>query len=214
MAMAATNWARGLAALLAAAVLVASGTAAADERGEELFPLCSQCHGAAGEGNAAALAPSIAGLPAWYVETQLQKFRSGLRGTHFDDIAGMRMRPMALWLRSDEDVKAVAAHVESMPGTNPAPSLVGGNAASGAALFVVCNACHGVDAAGNPQLFAPPLRGATDWYLLKQLKKFKGGVRGFNPTDQYGRIMAPMAATLADEQAMKDVIAHIMSLSK
>jgi cytochrome c553 len=215
MAMAATrDWARRLAALLAAALLVAGGTAAAKERGAELFSLCSQCHGAAGDGNPATLAPSIAGLPGWYVEGQLQKFRGGLRGTHFDDIAGMRMRPMALWLRSDDDVKAVAAYVASLPRTKPAATLVGGNATQGAALFAVCNACHGADGAGNQQLFAPPLRGATDWYLLKQLKNFKGGVRGFKPTDQNGIIMAGMAATLADEQAMKDVIAHIMTLPK
>jgi cytochrome c oxidase subunit 2 len=213
--MAATkNRAGRLAVLLAAVLLVAGGTTSAKERGAELYSLCSQCHGAAGAGNPATLAPSIAGLPEWYVEGQLQKFRGGLRGTHFDDIAGMRMRPMALWLRSDDDVKAVAAYVASLPRTAPAATLEGGNAAKGDALFVVCKTCHGADAAGNPQMFAPPLRGATDWYLLKQLKKFKGGVRGFNPTDQNGIVMAGMAKTLPDEQAMKDVIAYIMTLPK
>ena len=34
-------------------------------------------------------APAIAGLDQWYIEMQLGKFRSGLRGRHFDDISGM-----------------------------------------------------------------------------------------------------------------------------
>jgi len=201
-----------LAALVAAVLLGTGGAAAAETRGAELFSLCSQCHGMAGQGNAATLAPSIAGLPQWYVERQLEKFRSGMRGTHFDDIAGMRMRPMALWIPSEDDVKAVAAYVANMPPTHPAPTLEGGDPTRGATLFTPCHACHGPNAAGNQQLGAPPLRGATDWYLLRQLQHFKGGVRGYDPADQFGRLMVPMAATLADEQAMKDVIAHIMTL--
>jgi len=215
MAMAAMkNRAGRLAVLLAAVLLGTGGAAAAEERGAELFSLCSQCHGAAGQGNAATLAPSIAGLPEWYVEGQLQKFRSGMRGTHFDDIAGMRMRPMALWIRNDDDVKAVAAYVASLPRTSPAATLEGGDATRGAVLFTPCHACHGPEAVGNQQLGAPPLRGATDWYLLRQLQNFKGGIRGYDPADQFGKLMVPMAAMLADEQAMKDVIAHIMTLPK
>jgi cytochrome c553 len=39
-------------------------------------------------------------------------------------------------------------------------------------------------------------------------------VRGTNPADTSGALMRPMAQTLADEQAMKDVIAYIMTLKK
>jgi cytochrome c553 len=61
---------------------------------------------------------------------------------------------------------------------------------------------------------APPIAGASDWYLLAQLKKFKAGVRGANPADVTGGTMRPMAMTLADEQAMKNVIAHISTLNR
>ncbi len=67
-------------------------------RGAELFQLCAQCHGAEAHGNEMFLAPSIAGLPQWYVVMQLHEFRQGYRGHHFDDISGMRMRPMSLTL--------------------------------------------------------------------------------------------------------------------
>jgi len=77
-----------------------------------------------------------------------------------------------------------------------------------------CAACHGADGKGNVQMNAPPLAGQHDWYLLAQLKKFKAGHRGLNPKDVTGGQMRPMAMTLADEQAMKNVVAHIQTLGK
>jgi len=53
----------------------------------------------------------------------------------------------------------------------------------------------------------------NDWYMLSQLKKFKEGIRGTNPQDIGGMQMRPMSMTLVDEQAMKDVIAHIRAVS-
>ena len=179
--------------------------------GEEIFQLCVSCHGTQGQGNAKFNAPSIAGLPKWYVERQLTKFRTGIRGTHPADLTGMAMRPMAISFHNDQDLQAVAGYVASLPRPGAA-ATAGGDATKGAALFAPCTACHGADAAGNEQLKAPPLKNASDWYLIAQLKKFKAGERGANPGDAEGATMRPMAATLADEQAMKDVVAHIMTL--
>ena len=75
-------------------------------------------------------------------------------------------------------------------------------------------ACHGPTGGGNEAMRAPPLAKLDDWYVLTQLKKFKAGIRGTNPADLSGATMRPMAATLPDEQAMRDVIAHIQGLSK
>ena len=89
--------------------LVAAGAGAADlERGEALFDLCAQCHGKDASGNEMYLAPSIAGLSEWYIGAQLRLFQKGGRGTHFDDIAGMRMRPMALPARARFPICSVA----------------------------------------------------------------------------------------------------------
>jgi cytochrome c553 len=199
---------------LALGALWASSAGAQDvARGEELFALCSQCHGANGEGSAPALAPAIAGLEAWYVEAQLGKFRDGVRATHFDDLAGMRMRPMAKWLKSDQDVKAAAAYVASLAPTRPAPTLAGGDPAKGAAVYPVCAGCHGAAGEGVKDVNGPSLTRVSDWYLLTQLKNFKQGIRGSDPRDVTGGAMRPMAMILADEQAMKDVIAHIGTLA-
>jgi hypothetical protein len=48
--------------------------------------------------------------------------------------------------------------------------------------------------------------------MLTQLSNFKAGIRGAVPEDASGATMRPMAMTLADEQAMKDVIAYILTL--
>ena len=118
-----------LVAVAAAAVLFAGlplATSAADGHGEELFELCVQCHGNAGQGNALALAPSIAGLSEWYLKAQLEKFKSGARGMHPDDLGGLRMYPMSLAIRDDDQIAALASYVASLPPvcllyTSPSP---------------------------------------------------------------------------------------------
>ncbi len=202
-------------AMIAIVCVVWGGRAWADEneRGEDLYRLCASCHADDASGNEEVGAPAIAGMAQWYVEAQLEKFRSGMRGAHFDDIAGMRMRPMSLTLMREGDVSAVSGYVAGLPPVAPAPLLTGGNAANGKTLYTPCIACHAADGSGNQALFGAPLANVSDWYLLKQLENFRSGVRGAKPGDQSGAMMRPMAMTLADEQAMKDVIAHIMTLS-
>jgi len=207
---------RRLQAFLWLLVATALGTPALAQdvaRGEELFQLCAQCHGDDGAGDPVALAPSIGGLPQWFVEGQLKKFRSGGRGTHFDDISGMRMRPMSLWLANDADVASVAAYVASLPKVHAAPTLAGGNAEVGKQKYVPCIACHGMNGEGNQALNAPPLAGMSDWYQVTSLQKFKAGVRGTNAKDTTGMLMRPMSMTLADEQAIRDVVAYINTLT-
>lgn len=179
--------------------------------GQEIFELCGQCHGAAGQGNQKFNAPAIAGLPQWYVEAQLQKFKTGLRGTHPADITGMQMRPMGMSLVSQGDLKTVAAYVASLPKPVITPVLEGGDTERGKTLYATCAACHGPDAAGNEAVKAPPLKNASDWYMLAQLEKFKQGHRGL-PGDIEGATMRPQAAVLADEQAMKDVVQYIATM--
>jgi cytochrome c oxidase subunit 2 len=215
------GWGRGgrltpvaAAALFAAAVGFASTAVAEDAdlaRGEVLFDLCAQCHGSAGEGNEFFLAPAIAGMDRWYIEMQLGEFRNGLRGTHFDDIAGMRMRPMSMTLRTEEDVKAVAAYVAGLPKVKPEPTLEG-DAARGQQHYAICGSCHGARGEGIQAMQAPALNHSQDWYLISQIERFKAGVRGSNPQDSFGVLMMNMARTLPDEQAVRDVVAYIMTL--
>jgi cytochrome c553 len=208
-------------AVLAPVVLLAGGAlltgcppaaAHTPQAGHDLYESCKSCHGAHGEGAAYVSAPSIAGLPKWYVEATVRKFRTGLRGAHPDDVEGLRMRPMSRQMASDAEIETVSAYVASMTPVRSASTLTG-DASAGQATYAVCAACHGQTGMGNEQLKAPPIAGQADWYLLSSLKKFKSGVRGTAPGDITGSQMRPMAMTLADEQAMKNVIAHIATLS-
>jgi len=202
------------AAALAAFVFAQAAPVSADEpivRGEKIYALCTQCHGPEGAGNPLSLAPAIAGLEPWYVEAQLKNFKKGVRGMHPDDRGGLRMYPMSLSLRSDEDIAAVATYVASLPRAKP-PITVEGDAAKGANSYKTCAACHGPDGNGNQALNAPSLVGSNDWYLVESLKKYKAGVRGGNPGNQNAVMMRGMALSLADDQAIRDVVAHIMAL--
>lgn len=87
-----------------------------------------------------------------------------------------------------------------------------GDAAMGAAQYAVCAACHGQQGEGIQALNAPKLAGQSAWYLRKQIENYKAGIRGTHPDDTYGKQMAPMAMTLANDQALANVIAHIRAL--
>lgn len=202
-----------LAALLAFVTTNAGNAASADQaRAEELFQLCAQCHGSAGQGNPEALAPAIAGLQEWYVKSQLENFKAGRRGLHHEDVGGLRMYPMSRSLESDEEIADLAAYVANLPPVNPTPLVEGGDPQKGAASYAVCTACHGPQGAGMETMGAPRLTGSSDWYLVEQLHKFKKGIRGGAGASQNAITMRGMSNTLTDDQAIRDVVAYIMTL--
>lgn len=181
------------------------------ERGAELYETCVPCHGANATGNVDVEAPSIAGLPQWYIEQQLRGFQEAYRGGHFEDIAGMRMRPMAISLSREGDIESVAQYVAAMEPVY-AESTLDGNAGAGATTYTqVCVACHGPEGRGMEQLYAPPIVQLNDWYLLTQLQNFKVGARGADPADTWGGTMRVNSLALT-EQSMRDVIAYVQTL--
>jgi cytochrome c553 len=204
----------GLALVIGLATTVPLPSSAVDEaRGKQLFVVCSACHGPNGGGNTLAQVPSIAGLDEWYLVRQLNKFREGKRGAHFDDPGGGRMRAMAQTIDSEDSVRELAAYIAYLPPVKPSPVLSGGDSQRGANLFVACVACHGLNGDGNRNLALPAINHQADWYLLTQLKHFKAGIRGAAPGDKSGASMRAIAGTLPNEQAMLDVVAYITTLS-
>lgn len=201
--------------VLSLIVAILSGSVAqADTRGEQLYRNCAICHGPDGQGIELQLAPALTNLSEKYIVEQLKKFKSGIRGKHHKDLGGLRMLPMAQTMVSEADMQAVASHLVSLGSSAVEATLEGGDATKGQALYAVCLACHGPDGKGNDLLNAPSLVNQHDWYQLTQLKNFKEGIRGADPRDITGAQMRPMSMILADEQAIKDVIAYIQTLSK
>ena len=73
-----------------------------------------------------------------------------------------------------------------------------------------CQTCHGIDGIGNYGIQAPRLAGMEDWYLERQLKLFREGLRGTHPEDVEGIAMRPMAAKLSDA-SIADIVAWVGS---
>lgn len=93
-----------------------------------------------------------------------------------------------------------------------APLRAEADLARGASLYATCATCHGAAAGGNKALGAPRLSHLRPVYVVAQLEKFRAGVRGGEGATPAARQMAPMAASLPDEQALQDVAAYIDSL--
>ena len=171
------------------------------------YAICVSCHGANGEGNKVLNSPKIAGLPDWYVESQLHKFRKGIRGVHTKDIYGQQMRPMAMSLANDQAVKDVTAYIRSLKRitkygsyeqkTSYVKNIV--KASLSEPLYAPCASCHGANGEGNQKLGAPRLAGQNKWYIERQLRNWQKGIRGTHPEDLYGMHMRPMAISLLDD---------------
>jgi cytochrome c553 len=202
-----------LAAALVSSACVGGDASAREIGGAELYAACATCHGAAGEGSVTVGAPRIAGLPAWYVTAQLERFQGGLRGKHPDDVEGLRMRPMSRQMLTPAETSSVAQHIAGLTPVPTAASLPGGEAAKGQEIFVRCVACHGMKGEGSEALKAPPLAGMDDWYVARQLQKFRAGIRGAAPGDTVGPIMQAMAQTIQPEE-IDHVAAYVHTLAK
>ncbi len=128
---------------------------------------CVTCHGARGEGNGFD-APRLAGLPAGYLQKQMEDFAAGLR-------AHALMRDVARFLDSHERV-LVANHYAALPPLGLPPATAERADASALALYdEACKSCHGTDGVGTPQ--APPLNAQPAFYLVQQLQDWQGSKR-------------------------------------
>ena len=196
---------------LALGIMSAENANAAGDpaKGKAAYAVCAACHGANGMGNKALNAPRIAGQEPWYLERQLKNLKGGIRGADPKDTYGMQMRPMALPLTNDQAVSDMSAFLSSMPVSKSSESTVKGDATAGKASYMICQTCHGPKGGGNRALNSPKLTGLQDWYIVRQLKNFKAGIRGTKSGDLFGMQMRPMAMTLANEEAINNVAAYI-----
>jgi cytochrome c oxidase subunit 2 len=70
------------------------------------------------------------------------------------------------------------------------PVNAAGDAEKGKQLFALCAACHGQNAEGIAALNAPANAGQDPWYMTRQLKNFKAGIRGAHPDDTFADVVA------------------------
>lgn len=198
---------RRFAPLLLAAAALLAGNARADDiaLGKTIatqgtttgVAACIGCHGAQGEGNAAAGFPRLAGTNAAYLSAQLAAFADGSRQNPV-------MQPLAKLL-SPHDRDAVSAYFASLPAP---PAIPASDAASidpantGAWLATrgrwsqglpACAQCHGAGGLGVGTAF-PPLAGQPAAYIAGQLNGWKHGTRAPGPM----ALMPMIASKLSD----------------
>lgn len=82
--------------------------------GDYYNQFCGACHGAAAQGNPALNSPPLAGADDWYLVSQLQAFREGVRGSQPDDKTGRQMRAMASVLPNEKAIADVVAYISSL----------------------------------------------------------------------------------------------------
>jgi len=110
-----------------------------------------------------------------------------------------------------DEPEAYDTWLASHPTFADTQSAAPGNAQAGAAQYRVCASCHGQQGEGVENLNGPKLAGQSAWYMKSEILAFKQGLRGSHDEDTYGRQMVPMANTLATDQAIANVIAHIQT---
>lgn len=103
------------------------------------------------------------------------------------------------------------AWIDAQPTFAETQAVAAANPAAGQAQYAVCAACHGAQGEGNQALNGPKLAGQQAWYIERQLKYFKEGVRG-GEGDTNGQAMAPMANMLVDDAAIRNMAAYIASM--
>lgn len=124
---------------------------------------CATCHGVRGEGNGFD-APRLAGLPAGYLQKQMEDYATGLRPHEV-------MRDVARFLDSHERVR-VANHYAALPPQALSPATDETIAPATPGLYAsACQQCHGVEGVGT--MNGPPLNAQPAFYLTQQLQDWQ-----------------------------------------
>ncbi len=176
------------------------GASADTAHGARSFAICTECHGAHGEGNASGWPPQIAGQHARVIAKELIDFRTGVRW--YDPMQRIAGRHV---LQRTQDIADVAAYVAGLApsaATTPGP---GRWLEQGAELYARrCESCHGAHGEGNDERFVPRVAGQQYEYLQRQLQDTREGRRP-NMQAQHSRLIASCStdelAGLADYMA-------------
>jgi cytochrome c553 len=159
-------------------------------------PPCEACHGAHGEGMAAAHVPRLAGQSADYLQRQLDDYASGTRDNPI-------MTNFAKLLSEQQRVEFAARYASmSAPYIAQTASPNAAQLSRGHQLAYqgdetkrvqACNGCHGPDGVGVVHA-APYLAGQSAEYLESALKAYREGTR----KNDAGQLMRSVAQRLDD----------------
>ena len=175
--------------------------------GEEINELCAGCHGEYGEGGKQGEYPRLAGLPAAYIEQQIQLFKDEKR-------KNMPMRPYTNERELPvEDVPSFSAYLAQIKLLTKIPEFednatayeklliakkvfnipkVEGDLELGEELYIDdCQLCHGKHGWGKEDSDTPPLAGQYTEYMTRQINDFANGVRWHEYAEELFSEMEP-----------------------
>jgi cytochrome c553 len=144
------------------------------ERGGKVFgQYCVKCHGPRARGDAKQGIPALAGQRYAYLVRQLANFANAER-----DSSTMHAVVLQAELQSPQAWTDIAAYLNGTPSRLPLSTGPGKDVALGRGVFhEQCASCHGLDASGDADGFAPSLRHQHYAYLNAQMHKLAEGYR-------------------------------------
>jgi cytochrome c553 len=163
---------------------------------------CLACHGAAGQGLAAAGYPRLAGLSSEYIADQLNAYANGSR-------VNAIMSGMAKPLNAAQ-IQTVANFFSALPAPTQPVAPLGGtaNAALGQQLaergdwnagIPACFNCHAPGGIGIPPYF-PPIVGQPAAYIEAQINAWKDGTRHADTQNMANTLMHAVSTHMSASQ--------------
>lgn len=186
--------------------LVPPGLAAQDtfnlRNGRDINEVCAGCHGEFGQGGKDGEYPRIAGMPMAYIVKQMHLFRE----RKLDNMAMLEyVNPRDFPEEDVYDVSGYLAQVELLTQLPPIdeskpfdplerlqlakrvlniPRMEEGEPAKGRTIYnKECRSCHGTDGWGREAREVPMLAGQHTKYLLRQVGKYRQGLRVHDESD-------------------------------
>lgn len=121
--------------------------------GAKAFETCAQCHGAQGYGSRDGQIPRLAGQLAEVLAQRLIEIGDGVR-------LRPEMEQYKPAIASDEQIAALASHIETLPDPADVRHGVGDHLAEGKKVYEdTCASCHAADGSGDRENGIPRISG-------------------------------------------------------
>jgi len=200
--------------LLLALLISPFSVTMADESIQQIVEGCDSCH--SDEHNKVqglSVAPVLNGMPDWYIEKQMENFRTGNRVARGNDATEINTAHQSNAL-NEESLSLVADYYEELElrfsQTRPVEAIANvvqgsANNAQGEAIFEdSCASCH-TSFVGRYLTDSPEITHLEGEYLLNQLEAFKKGERRFFDENKHQRKMVERIKNLSTEELLSIV---------
>jgi cytochrome c553 len=191
--------------------------------GKDINGVCAGCHGDVGQGGKEGQYPRIAGLPIAYIYRQVKLFQQNIRPNmpmleHVQErqLSDLEIRDIASYLAAITLPTRLEPMAETDPRFDAYERMMAlqrmvqipvhpGDARAGRKLYnKECRSCHGAEGWGEAEKQVPQLAGQYSPYLLRQIDKFRDGVRIHDPEEPEDDILKDFTP-----EELGDILAYL-----